>query len=261
MPESVVLLHGFGNTRRAWDGVIAALDAERYRPIALDLPGHGEAVDAERPITFGGCVEYVLARSPERFALCGYSLGGRLALHVALAAPERVSRLVLVSTSAGIGDELERTARRESDRVLATELEQLPYERFIERWRAQPLFAEEPADVGALAREDQRRNRPDALAAVLRGLGSGEMSSLWSQLGELRMPVTVLAGARDAKYRALGESMVELLPDARLLVVAGGHGLPLENPGAIACAILSRPLRTGRGHVVTEDFEEPPSIG
>src|ERR1700728_4014819 len=103
MPESVVLLHGFGNTHRAWDGVIAALDRERYRPLALDLPGHGEAADAERRITFAGCVEHVLARSPERFALCGYSLGGRVALHVALAAPERVSRLVLVSTSAGIG--------------------------------------------------------------------------------------------------------------------------------------------------------------
>ena len=57
MPESVVLLHGFGGTHRAWDGVIAALDRERYRPLALDLPGHGSAADAERPITFAGCVD------------------------------------------------------------------------------------------------------------------------------------------------------------------------------------------------------------
>jgi 2-succinyl-6-hydroxy-2,4-cyclohexadiene-1-carboxylate synthase len=246
MPESVVLLHGFSGTHHAWDGVIAALDAERYRPLALDLPGHGAAADPEQPITFAGCVEYVLARSPAHFALCGYSLGGRVALHVALAAPERVARLLLVSTSAGISDDTERAQRRASDRTLADELERIPFEQFIERWRTQPLFTGEPADVAALAREDQRRNRPNALANVLRGLGSGEMQSLWPRLRELSMPVTVLAGEHDAKYRTLGRQMVELLPDARLVVLAGGHGLPLESPAALAGAIDSNArLKTG----------------
>jgi 2-succinyl-6-hydroxy-2,4-cyclohexadiene-1-carboxylate synthase len=237
MPGSVVLLHGFSGTRHAWDGVIAALDAERYRPLALDLPGHGDAADAARPITFGGCIAHVLAHSPERFVLCGYSMGGRLALHVALAAPERVQRLVLVACSPGIEDGAERAERRLADRALADELERIPFEDFIERWRTQPLFAEDPPEVGALARADQRRNRPDALAEVLRGLGTGEMQPLWDRLGELPMPVTVLAGERDAKFRALGERMVGLLPDARMVVVGGGHGLALENPAAVAGAI------------------------
>ncbi len=52
MPESVVLLHGFGATRRAWDGVIAALEQERYRPLALDLPGHGDAPEDAGPVSF-----------------------------------------------------------------------------------------------------------------------------------------------------------------------------------------------------------------
>ena len=147
--ESVVLLHGFSGTRRAWDGVIALLDRERYRPLALDLPGHGEDAAAEHPITFAGCVAAVLAAAPERFALCGYSMGGRIALHVALAAPERVRRLVLVSTSAGIEQPAQRAARREADAELARQLEQEPFEDFIERWRTQPLFAHEPRAVGA----------------------------------------------------------------------------------------------------------------
>src|SRR5271165_973386 len=239
MPESVVLLHGFSGTRRAWDGVIAALDGERYRPLALDLPGHGEEADAERPITFAGCVADVLARSPERFLLCGYSLGGRVALHVALAAPARVARLVLVSSSAGISDDAERAQRRRADNALADELERVPFEDFIERWRTQPLFASEPPEVGALARADQRRNRPDALAAVLRGIGTGEMRPLWGHLGELGMPVTVLVGERDARFRALGARMVELLPHAELVVLAGGHGLVLENPRELAGALAA----------------------
>ena len=234
MPESVVLLHGFGGTRRAWDGVRAHLHPERYRPVALDLPGHGEQAGWERPITFAGCIEHVLAQAPERFTLCGYSMGGRIALLLALAAPERVRELVLVSTTAGIEDGGERAERRAADRRLADELEAGPFEDFIERWRAQPLFADEPAEVGALAREDQRRNRPDALAAALRGIGTGEMEPQWARLGELEMPVAVLVGERDAKFRALGERIVGSPAIARLLVGRGGHNLPLESPAWVA---------------------------
>jgi 2-succinyl-6-hydroxy-2,4-cyclohexadiene-1-carboxylate synthase len=237
VPETVVLLHGFASTHCAWDGVLERLDPERYRPLALDLPGHGEQADAERPISFAGCVEHVLARAPERFALCGYSLGGRIALHVALTAPERVSRLVLVSSTAGIEDGAARAARSAEDHRLADELEHAPFEDFVERWRTQPLFADEPPEVRARARQDQRRNRPDALAAVLRGIGTGEMTPLWDRLEELRMPVTVLVGERDAKFRALGRRMVDLMPAAELLVVPGGHGLPLEDPAAVAARL------------------------
>jgi 2-succinyl-6-hydroxy-2,4-cyclohexadiene-1-carboxylate synthase len=240
MPESVVLLHGFSGTRRSWDGVIAALEPERYRPLALDLPGHGAAADAPRPITFAGCVEHVLAHSPERFTLCGYSLGGRVALNVALAAPARVRRLLLVSTSAGIEDAGERAARRAADELIARELEEAPFDQFIERWRAQPLFAADPPQVSALADADQRRNRPDALAAVMRGIGTGEMQPLWQRLGELRMPATVLAGARDRKFVELGRRMAALLGDGELSVIPGGHRLVLECPNAVAASLRAR---------------------
>lgn len=240
MPESVVLLHGFGGTHRTWDGVLAALDRERYRPLALDLPGHGDQADMPRPLTFEGCVEYVLTHSPEHITLCGYSLGGRIALNVALTAPQRVRRLVLVSCSPGIEDPPERAARRDSDERLARELEAGRFEEFIERWRTQPLFAHEPPEVGALARDEHRRNRPDALAAVLRGMGAGQMQQLWERLRELSMPVAVVVGERDGKYVTIGRRMAALLPDASLLIVPGGHGLPLESPRAVAGAIETR---------------------
>lgn len=234
MPETLVLLHGFGGTRHMWDRVAAELRPERYLPLALDLPGHGDRADEDAEITFDSCVQSVLARSPDRFVLCGYSLGGRVALHVALAAPERVQRLVLVASSAGIEDDGERAQRRVADRRLADDLERIPFEEFIERWCAQPLFAADPPEVGELAREDQRRNRPQALAAVLRGLGTGEMQPLCGRLGELELPVTVVVGERDAKFRALGERMVDRMPRAEIVVIPGGHRLPLESPAELA---------------------------
>ncbi|HEY2536329.1 MAG TPA: alpha/beta fold hydrolase [Solirubrobacteraceae bacterium] len=234
VPETLVLLHGFAGTSRTWDGVIERLPPDGRHSLALDLPGHGEQANARRPITFAGCVEHVLARTPERFALCGYSLGGRVALNVALAAPERVSRLVLVSTTAGIEDEGERAQRSAADHRLADELEEGSQEDFVTRWCAQPMFADDPPEVDELAREDYRRNRPDAIAAVLRGIGTGEMVPLWDRLHELKMPSTVLVGERDAKFLGLGRRLADLLPRAVMTTVPGGHRLPLECPAAVA---------------------------
>lgn len=237
MSETIVLLHGFSGTRHAWDGVVALLDPERYRPLALDLPGHGDRAGDRWPITFKACVDTVLAEAPERFALCGYSLGGRVALHVALAAPERVSRLVVIAANPGIEDLKERAERLASDERLAQRLESEPFEDFIESWRTQPLFADDPSEVGKMARADQRRNGPLALAAVMRGLSVGAMTPLWDRLEEFEMPVTYVVGTRDEKFRNIGERFAAECPVCTLTVVEGGHGLPLENPEAVATSV------------------------
>ena len=234
MAETIVLLHGFSGTHHTWDRVIARLDAERYSALASDLRGHGAASDA-RPIGFDEVVADVLAAAPDRFVLCGYSMGGRIAQHVALAAPDRVTRLVLVSTTAGIEDPGERAERRAADEALADRVERGSIEDFVASWRDQPLFAGDPPWVAADARADQRRNDPRALAEVLRGLGAGVMEPLWDRLGELTMPAVVVVGERDAKFRALGERLVATLPAARLAVVPGaGHAVHQEAPDAIA---------------------------
>jgi 2-succinyl-6-hydroxy-2,4-cyclohexadiene-1-carboxylate synthase len=237
MPTTVVLLHGFAGTGRAWDPVVARLDPQRYTPLAPDLRGHGAARDA-RPVSFDACVADVLAAVPERFELCGYSMGGRIALHVALAAPARVQRLLLVATTAGTEDEAERAARRADDEALAAFADRATIEQFADRWTAQPLFAGTPPDAARIWREDLLRNDPRALASALRGIGTGAMAPLWDRLGELTMPATVLVGERDAKFVALGDRLAAALPRGELVVVPGaGHGLPREAPHAIAAVL------------------------
>ena len=240
MPTTVVLLHGFAGTGRAWDPVAQRLDRERYTALAPDLRGHGDARDA-RPVSFEACVADVLAAAPERFVLCGYSMGGRIAQHVALAAPGRVERLVLVATTAGIADEAERAARRADDERLAAFAADATIEQFADRWAAQPLFAGTPPEAARIWREDLERNDPRALAAVLRGMGTGAMEPLCERLPALTMPATVLAGADDAKFVALGERLAAALANAELVVVEGaGHGLPREAPEAVAAALARR---------------------
>jgi 2-succinyl-6-hydroxy-2,4-cyclohexadiene-1-carboxylate synthase len=237
MPETLVLLHGFGGTHRAWDPVLPELDHERYNPLVGDLRGHGTKAGV-RPISFDGCVADVLAAAPQQFALCGYSLGGRVAQHVALTAPERVTRLILVSTSGGISDDAARAARVAADEHLADELTRMSIEQFADRWMANPLFDATFGEALRWWREDLLRNDPTALAEVLRTIGGGAMAPLWDRIGTLTMPVTLVVGGRDAKFIDYAERYAQLLPQAEVHAIDGaGHGLPREAPRELAAII------------------------
>lgn len=237
MPETLMLLHGFAGTHRTWDLVVPELDPERYNPLVPDLRGHGTRGHV-RPVTFDACVRDVLDHAPHEVVLCGYSFGGRVAQHAALAAPERVTRLVLVATSGGLDDPAERDARRAQDEALASEIEDLTAAAFADRWQAQPIFAGTPPQAAAVWREDLLRNEPRGLAEALRGLGTGVMEPVWHRLCELAMPVTVVVGDRDEKFRRLADRYLAALPAAELVVIPGaGHGVPREAPRALAAAI------------------------
>ncbi|HEV2999213.1 MAG TPA: alpha/beta fold hydrolase [Solirubrobacteraceae bacterium] len=223
----LLLLHGFTATGRSWDPVRRLVDAQRYPAVeAPDLREHSFRSQLDR------------LKGSDPFTLAGYSMGGRIALHLALEQPELVRRLVLVSTTAGIEDPEERAARRAADERLADEIERDGVEAFADRWGAQPLFAGQPPAVAAAAREDRLRHTAAELSTTLRGLGTGAMEPVWDRLHELAMPAVVLAGERDAKFRAIGERLAAALPRGELVVVEGaGHAVHLEAPAAVAAAL------------------------
>jgi 2-succinyl-6-hydroxy-2,4-cyclohexadiene-1-carboxylate synthase len=235
--ERLVLLHGFTQTRQSWRRTVAALGGS-YRALTPDLPGHGLAAE-RRPASFAACAAYVRALADGPCVLAGYSMGGRVALHTALAVPGLVERLLLVGAGPGIADAAEREARRQADAALADRIEEIGVEAFAEDWGAQPLFAGQDERVAAAAHADRLRNTAAGLAAALRGLGTGVMPPLWDRLPELAMPVTLVAGERDEKFRAIAERMAVAIPRCRVEIVAGaGHAAQLERPEAVAAAIM-----------------------
>ncbi len=236
MAPMLVLLHGFTHTGASWDPVRSEL-GERYRALAPDIRGHGSASERE-PVTLPAVLDDIGALEPERFTLAGYSMGGRLALQFAVASPDRLERLVLIGASPGIDDPAERAQRRRADERLAGELERSSIEEFVARWETTPVLAGQPAEVLAAARADRMRSTPAGLARALRGLGNGALPSLWNRLAQLPMPVVLVVGERDDKFRAIAERMRGRIPDARIEVVAGsGHAVHLEAPAAVAAAL------------------------
>jgi 2-succinyl-6-hydroxy-2,4-cyclohexadiene-1-carboxylate synthase len=231
----ILLLHGFTLTGRSWEPVLARLSDPE--PVALDLRGHGAARDA-RPIDFPSVVGDVVDVALVGATLCGYSLGGRVALRAALDHPGRFGRLVLVGASPGIADAAQRAARRAADDALAARLDGATMEAFAREWGALEVFATQPADVRAFAHADRLRNDPRALAAALRGLGAGVMEPMWDRLYELDLPVTLAAGERDPKYVDIARAMAERVPGSEVVVVEGaGHAAHLEAPDVVAALL------------------------
>ncbi len=246
MAPTLVLLHGFTHTGASWDPVRSEL-GERYRGLAPDIRGHGSA-SGRAPVTLGAVLADIESLTPDRFTLAGYSMGGRLALQLALAHPARVERLVLIGASPGISDRRERDARRRSDERLADVIERSSIKEFAERWEATPVLTGQPTAVLEAVRADRLRNIPAGLARALRGLGTGALPSLWKRLGELAMPVVLIVGERDQKFRAIAGEMAVEIPEAEVVVVPGaGHAVHLEAPRRVAEIIAGEGLGVEAG--------------
>jgi 2-succinyl-6-hydroxy-2,4-cyclohexadiene-1-carboxylate synthase len=231
--RALLLLHGFTHTGASWEPVIAAL-GERYRALAPDIRGHGGDSNTE-PVTLEAVIGDLGQLAPPRYVLAGYSMGGRIALHLALAHPGRVERLVLIGASPGIADERERDQRRRDDERLAAEIERLGIDEFARRWASTPLLAGLSDEVAARAHADRLRSTPAGLALALRGLGNGALPPLWDRLAELPMPVKLVVGERDDTFREVAERMRAAMPNAEVIVVPGaGHAVHLEAPERVA---------------------------
>jgi len=233
----LVLLHGFTGSVATWEPAHAVVGA-RHRLIAVDLPGHGRspvpAPSCRLPDVADALVGVLDRLGIERAAWLGYSLGARAALHVALAHPARVDRLVLESASPGIADAHARRTRAAEDETRAARLEREGLASFVADWMAHPLFASqrrlEPA-ILARERAIRLRQTPAALAAALRTLGTGTQTPLWDRLATLRPPILLVAGADDERYAELAAVMAATLADASVSIVpAAGHTVHLENP-------------------------------
>jgi 2-succinyl-6-hydroxy-2,4-cyclohexadiene-1-carboxylate synthase len=219
-----VFVHGFTQTAASWAPVMELLSADTR---SLAVPVAGDFTAAAAALDVG----------PATYA--GYSQGGRLCLQLALDRPGVVDRLVLVSASPGIAAERARTARREADERLAWEIERDGVDAFLERWLAQPLFATLPRERSGID-ERRARNTIEGLTYQLRVLGQGVQPSNWARLGELRMPVLLIVGERDAKYVEIAERMAVAIRRARLEVVPGaGHACHLEQPETVAHLLAS----------------------
>ncbi len=237
-PE-LVALHGFSLTGEQFSPAAAPLD---HTIIAPDLPGHGlsraRSCDVDSVLDD---IESVLEAPGDPRPLLGYSQGGRLALLVAVESPDNVSALVLVSAAAGIRDRGERQARAASDAALAERIETIGLEAFVESWTTAGFTSLDhlSAEYRAWDRAVRSENTPSGLASALRGYGQGAQPPIWDDLGRIPLPVLLIVGDRDERYRSINEEMGDLIPGAQLRVIPGAGHNPMADQPEMTYVVVS----------------------
>ena len=254
----LLLLHGFTGSSSSWVEHVPVF-AEYFRVITVDLPGHGltdspdnlKCYAMERSAADIVALVYELTGNTP-FHLLGYSMGGRLALYIALHYAGRLHSLVLESASPGLATEAQQNERRERDNALAGRIESEGIETFVEYWERIPLFASQmrlPEAKRQRLHQQRLKNKPQGLANSLRGMGTGVQPSLWDHLSHLDMPVLLLAGELDPKFVGIAQQMYDLLPDATLaLVPDAGHTVHLEQPALFQSVVLTFLRGDDAGH-------------
>ena len=207
---------------------------------AFDLPGHGtRSMDSDA--TFESVAEEVYAHIDslglERPHLMGYSMGGRVALHLAVQHPGQFASLILESASPGILNDMERKLRREVDDARAETIRSIPLRHFLEDWYRQPLFSSlsNRPDLLLDLVDAKEGGNPEWLALAVSAMSPGRQPSLWEVLPNLDLPAFLIAGELDSKYTKLALAMDEKLPRSELRLVDGaGHCVHAEQPDELA---------------------------
>jgi 2-succinyl-6-hydroxy-2,4-cyclohexadiene-1-carboxylate synthase len=239
--EVVTLLHGFTLAGASWDELVAKMPA-RWKWLAPDLRGHGSAQTS--PATMDDCAADLVTLwnhlGIERSHVVGYSMGGRLALHVAVRLPERTRSLLTIGAHAGL-DEDARAKRRLADEALADRIERDGVESFVQRWESRPMFAgirRRGPDFAAWLHQLRLGNKAGGLAASLRGMGAGAMEPLWDELDEIDLPCTFVAGEDDVPFMHAAARLRKAVDRSRMRSVSdSGHSVQFERPDATASTI------------------------
>ncbi len=245
------LFHGFLGSPAAWELVLthAHLDTP---PVTVLLPGHGTTpwMPAGDFVTVIDAIteRVVDAAGGAPLALCGYSMGARVALSIAMRHPSRVTRLVLAGVSAGLRTEGERRARVDADELLACRAERDGVAAFVAHWESLPMFDTQRGlgeDVRARRRAERSSHTAGGIAWTLRTLGTGRQPDWREAFARSEVPTVLITGERDAKFMSEASEMAALRGGVRHMIARGaGHDVTLEAPALVADE-LARERSTG----------------
>ncbi len=236
--EPVIILPGLGTSIDFWQLNIPVL-AEHFHVLAVDLPGFGksEKPDASYDLTWitEQIIAFMDAKHIERADFIGGSMGGHLALLLALYYPERVDRVVIMGSS-GMwpqpGPILDLALKTLWNQWLVTDFVRSQWPRIY--WslsNRRPPMTYVLFEYQMALRADRQRFAPEGRACT-RALRSIFYHSCRAMLGEIRAPVLLVWGQDDSIHPVeSAEYFADHLPHARLVVVPGSsHEVMIDDP-------------------------------
>lgn len=233
----LVLVGSLGSTLDVWHAQLRGLEA-RFRIICLDLRGHGGSPVPSGPYSIAELGGDVLATLDElgleRVAYGGLSIGGMIGLWLAACAPERIARLVVISTSAHVDG---TTYLRRAAAVREAGSPQVVADDVVARWFTREWAAEHP-DVVAHYRAMIAGTPAEGYASCAEAVAAFDLRR---ELASIGAPTLVIAGAEDeAIPPEHGRLIADSVPDAQLMMIArAAHLANVERTDAVTTLIAS----------------------
>lgn len=247
----LVLLHGFTGDSSTWTP-FCPVWGKHSKLIIPDIIGHGKTESPEDINRYkmksaaDDLIRLLDQLEIEQIDLMGYSMGGRLALTIAILYPERVRKLILESASPGLKTYEERILRRMKDGELANLIKEKGIKSFVAYWEEIPLFSTMnrlPNLIKEGIRKQRLSNNTNGLVNSLLGMGTGSQPSWWDKLNLLRCEVLLLTGEKDEKFCKIAERMAGNMENASWIVINNcGHAIHVEQKekfGTIVSDFLS----------------------
>jgi 2-succinyl-6-hydroxy-2,4-cyclohexadiene-1-carboxylate synthase len=233
----LVLFHGFMGTGRSFSHLINPLK-EFCNPVTIDLAGHGRTVNPPDPDLFRAerqvrQLASVFTRLKfDHLYAYGYSMGGRLLFQLLAAHPRLFRGAIIESAHCGLPD-AEKPDRVKTDEQRAAEIEENA-DRFIEKWVSMPLFRHTPQKQAELYRQQMMSQKPECMAASLRGFGAGVMPRVCEQLQQLQLPLYLVAGEYDSAYVERMKQITPFCTNSTFQTISGaGHRVHTDRPDAL----------------------------
>jgi 2-succinyl-6-hydroxy-2,4-cyclohexadiene-1-carboxylate synthase len=241
----LVLLHGFTVSSAAFDANIAAL-RRHFTVVTVDLLGHGASESPEEPEPYApeAAIARLLALFDElgfdKLLLCGHSLGGALALRLALDAPERLSGLVVMNSMSAAGTPEWRDQARAGMSQMAAKARK-EGTGFLKETRLYPAHSKRLDDPSRLLLVQAfEQLTPAGMAGTAEQLTANV--NVWERHPELAVPLLVIVGDRDRDFAAQARAFVSRFPSelVRTAVIPGaGHAANIEEPRAFEDAMVA----------------------
>lgn len=231
----LVFLHGFMSSSDDWLDIISYL-SDDYLCLLFDLPGHGKTkATSDEDYKMEHCTSQLIKwfdkNLKRKFNLCGYSMGGRIALYLAVNYPENIDKVIVESASPGLKTEEERKKRIQIDQLRAKRLLIEPLDQFLDDWYELPLFGNINKDSTDYKNMFKRRlnNDPKLLAKSLIYMSTGNQPSLWNKLDKLKPQLLLIVGEKDTKFKQIANEINKLCNNVKASVIPdAGHTVHLD---------------------------------
>ncbi|QFU20635.1 2-succinyl-6-hydroxy-2,4-cyclohexadiene-1-carboxylate synthase [Shewanella eurypsychrophilus] len=233
---ALVMLHGFLGDKSDWSDLLREL-TQYFYCVCIDLPGHGKSetmtLETSGFVQVANAIQLSLSQlNISKYHLLGYSLGGRIAMHIAKLHYENLLSLNLESAHPGLINNNDKASRLKNDKQWSYKLSTQTIESFLVDWYQQGVFAELSTSAIDNLVEKRRDNHPQSLQSIYLPTSLAQQENLWQLPNQVEFVCHYYVGDKDCKFADLAKRWQNVSSIKVHTIKNAGHNVHLAAPAS-----------------------------